>query len=188
MGSGTGWGGGRDPMELNSRTRGGGSVPRSNDGSSSAPTCSARLLRCVLPRAPEGPHADPERFLRRSESVDAIVSPTTPTPAFRIGRRRRIRCRCISATSSRSPATSGATAASAFRAGLRKPVRKSHVCRSDSRLEAVRRGNALPHRPRLRAEHRLAPGTCAAGLLRRPTEFLILQAAGGSRGRHGSRN
>ena len=50
-------------------------------------------------------------FLKAFEKVDAIVTPTTPTAAFKIGENPATRCRCICRTSSPSRATWRASAA-----------------------------------------------------------------------------
>lgn len=77
---------GRDPMELNSRTRGAGFGPEVkrriilgtyvlSSGYYDAFYLRAQKVRTLIRND----------FLKAFESVDAIVSPTTPTPAFRIG-------------------------------------------------------------------------------------------------------
>ena len=49
-------------------------------------------------------------------TVDAIVAPTSPTVAFRLGARTDDPCRCTWRTSSRSPRTWPGSRASRFRA------------------------------------------------------------------------
>ena len=46
-----------------------------------------RLLRCVLPEGAEGAGLIAQDFAQAFEQVDAIVTPTSPVPAFRLGER-----------------------------------------------------------------------------------------------------
>ncbi|MFO0702726.1 MAG: peptidylprolyl isomerase [Candidatus Andersenbacteria bacterium] len=62
---------------------------KSRAASCSAPTRSRGLLRPVLPQGAQGAYARAPRLFEAFKEVDVLVTPTTPTPAFKIGEKEQ---------------------------------------------------------------------------------------------------
>ena len=75
-----------DLREMYRKTRPGRTWQRSETAHTARHVCSERrLLRGLLQQGSEGPHTHPARFSKAYESVDLILTPTTPNVAFKIG-------------------------------------------------------------------------------------------------------
>jgi aspartyl-tRNA(Asn)/glutamyl-tRNA(Gln) amidotransferase subunit A len=87
------------------------------------------------------------------ESVDVLVSPATPTTAFRLGRRSTIRWRCTCSTCAPCRSTWPGTAASRCRRGSHRTTSCRSVCRSWRRPWPTTASTAWVRPTKLREDH-----------------------------------
>ena len=148
---------GADPIELYGRTRGAGfgaEVKRRiilgtyvlSSGYYDAYYLRAQKVRTLIRND----------FLKAFEKVDAIVTPTSPTAAFKIGEKSDDPLQMYLSDIFTISCNLAGICGISLPCGFTQTPETAH--RPAIAGQAVRRGNALENRPRLRTGHALAPG------------------------------
>ena len=99
-------------------------------------------------------------FLKAFEKVDAIVTPTTPTAAFKIGEKSDDPLQMYLSDIFTISCNLAGICGLSVPCGFTRIPKAAH--RPATARQTVRRGNDSENRPRLRAKHRLAQRKAAA--------------------------